>query len=82
MKEPNLGFDEMRCCIAYHAARDRAEVVGPARLVEDLGVDSLSMHALLIDIEEAGGRIPPPEVLEAVTTVADLFAAVTVDALP
>lgn len=82
MEASNLDFDEMRCCIAHHTERERAEVVGPARLVEDLGVDSLTMHALLIDIEEAGGRIPPPETLEAVNTVDDLFAAVTGDALP
>lgn len=82
MKESDFNFDDLRRCIATHLERDCAEVSGQFRLVEDLGVDSLSMHALMIDIEEAGGRIPPPDALEGVTTVADLFAAVAGEAVP
>lgn len=70
---------DLRSCLAEHLDRDLAGISTQLRLVEDLGIDSLAMHAVLIDIEAAGGKIPPPETLERVITVADLFAAVSVE---
>ncbi len=73
---------DLRQCLADHLERDLTEIGEKARLVEDLGIDSLAMHALLIEIEDLGGRIPDPEALERVCTVAELYAAVVADALP
>lgn len=70
-------FDRMRQQLVDHLPHDVGAISGQLRLVEDLGIDSLAMHALLIDLEEAGGRIPSPDVLQQVTTVADLFAVVS-----
>jgi len=68
--------NELRRFIAQNLGCDDASIGDQLRLVEDLAIDSLGMHALLIDIEEAGGHIPSAEALEHVSTVADLFAAV------
>ncbi len=73
---------DLRHCLADHLERDLAEIGEQARLVEDLGIDSLAMHALLIEIEELGGHIPEPESLERVCTVAELYAAVVADTVP
>lgn len=77
-----MTFDDLRCCLADSLGLEIAEFGPQARLVDDLGVDSLAMHALLIDIEEAGGGIPAPDALECVITVSDLFAAVTAATVP
>lgn len=75
-------LNDLRKCIGDHLQREPREITGQLRLVEDLGIDSLGMHALLIDIEEAGGRIPTPEELDRVSTVIELYVAVTGSALP
>lgn len=75
-------LNDLRDCIGDHLQREPREITGQLRLVEDLGIDSLGMHALLIDIEEAGGRIPTPEELDRVSTVIELYVAVTGSALP
>lgn len=75
-------LNDLRDCIGTHLQREPREITGQLRLAEDLGIDSLGMHALLIDIEEAGGCIPTPEALERVTTVIELYAAVNGSALP
>ncbi|WP_282296420.1 acyl carrier protein [Stenotrophomonas sp. PS02289] len=80
--KPRFELNDLRDCIGDHLQRDAREITGQLRLVEDLGIDSLGMHALLIDIEEAGGCIPAPEALERVTTVIELYAAVTGSAVP
>ncbi len=79
MISPVFTYDELRHCIADQLGAPVADVRDDVRLVEDLGIDSLAMHALLIDIEESGGVIPPPGILETVSTVRQLYAAVTGD---
>ena len=80
--KPRFELNDLRDCIGDHLQREPYEITGQLRLVEDLGIDSLGMHALLIDIEEAGGRIPEPHELERVTTVIELYAAVAGPAVP
>jgi acyl carrier protein len=75
----SLTFETLRYLVAESLDRSESEVQPDMRLVEDLGIDSLAMHALLIDIEESGGVIPPPEILERVSTVRQLYAAVVGD---
>ena len=58
--------------IELHVATD---VVLPGlRLVEDLRVDSLEMHSLLLAIEQWCGGMPSAAQMETVDTVADLYA--------
>ncbi len=72
----HFSLDQLRQCLAQHHGGEVASISDQLRLVEDLGIDSLGMHAVLMDVEEAGGCIPSPEAMEQVSTVADLFAAV------
>ncbi|NIJ70766.1 phosphopantetheine-binding protein [Xanthomonas sp. 60] len=62
--------------IAAAADTVAAEVRPGARLHEDLGVDSLEMAALLVDIEHHFGVVITSDMLETVHTVDDLHAAI------
>lgn len=53
-----------------------AEVRPGSRLIEDLGVDSLEMAALLVDIENHYEVVITADVLAHIHTVADLQHAV------
>jgi len=71
-----LSLQDIRKLAAAHLGRPLEEVGSQQRLVEDLDVDSLEMHALLIQIEEAGGTLPNAEALRDVVTLADLHQAI------
>ncbi|WP_186308911.1 acyl carrier protein [Stenotrophomonas rhizophila] len=71
-----LTLQDLRKLAAAHLGRPLEEIGSQQRLVEDLQVDSLEMHALLIQIEEACGRLPDPELMEQVVTLADLYLAI------
>jgi acyl carrier protein len=77
MTTSDLTLQDLRKLAAAHLERPLEEVGSQQRLVEDLNVDSLEMHALLIQIEEACGALPDPEVMPAVVTLADLHLAIT-----
>jgi acyl carrier protein len=71
-----LSLQDIRKLAAAHLGRPLEEVGSQQPLVEDLDVDSLEMHALLIQIEEAGGTLPDAEALRDVVTLADLHLAI------
>lgn len=73
-----LTLQDLRRLAAAHLGQPLAEVGSQHRLVEDLGVDSLEMHALLLEIEDAGGTLPSAEALRDVETLADLHEAIKV----
>lgn len=78
-----LNLQDLRRLTADHLGRPLEEIGSQQRLVEDLEIDSLEMHALLIQIEEAGGTLPNAEALRDVVTLADLhFAMAGPDAPP
>lgn len=52
------------------------DVLPSKRLREDLEVDSLTLHALLIAIEERWQRMLSLDALQRVVTLADLYEAV------
>jgi len=60
------------------AATDMAagQVTGGDRLHEDLGIDSLEMAGLLIDIENHFGVVLTAQMLASISTVSELTAAV------
>lgn len=82
MINPLFTYDEMRHCIADQLGKTVSHIQDDMRLVEDLGIDSLAMHALLIDIEESGGVIPLPHNMAKVRTVRELYNAVAIYPLP
>ena len=49
-----------------------ARVTPGARLHEDLGLDSLEMAGLLIDIEQCFGVVPTAHMLASISTVREL----------
>jgi len=53
-----------------------AQVTAGARLHEDLGVDSLDMAGLLIDIEKHFGVVLTAHMLASISTVSELTDAV------
>lgn len=77
MTPSELTLQDLRKLAAAHLGRALEEVGSQMRLVDDLNVDSLEMHALLIQIEEACGMLPDPEVMPVVFTLADLHLAIT-----
>jgi acyl carrier protein len=61
-------------------ARDRlaltVDVLPESRLIEDLGLDSLRLQALAIEVENHYRIILEPEDEEAILTVSDLVATI------
>lgn len=55
---------------------ERDQLVPDARIVDDLGADSLTVMEITMALEEHFGFAIPDEELERVATVADLFAVV------
>lgn len=63
------------CALIASELRVATDAVLPGlRLVEDLRVDSLEMHSLLLAIEQWCGGMPSSAQMETVDTVADLYA--------
>lgn len=50
-----------------------AEVAPTARLVEDLGLDSILIFELVMMIEGEAGRLFPEELIESIRTIGDVF---------
>jgi len=71
-----LSLQDLRKLTAAHLGRPLEEIGSQQRLVEDLDIDSLEMHALLIQIEEAGVPLPDPDAMREVVTLADLYQAI------
>jgi len=71
-----LSLQDLRRLTAAHLGRPLEEIGSQQRLVEDLDIDSLEMHALLIQIEEAGFPLPDAEAMREVVTLADLYQAI------
>ncbi|MDQ1107934.1 acyl carrier protein [Stenotrophomonas rhizophila] len=71
-----LSLQDLRKLTAAHLGRPLEEIGSQQRLVEDLEIDSLEMHALLIQIEEAGAPLPDAEAMREVVTLADLYQAI------
>lgn len=72
----SLTLQDLRKLAAAHLGRPLDEIGSQQRLVEDLQVDSLEMHALLIQVEETCGTLPDPDAMAKVVTLADLHLAI------
>jgi len=72
-------MDDFRLLVALHLGLGEEKVGSTMRLTEDLGLDSLGMHALLLELVEYGYAVPTPDSLRNVVTVADLQAVVVAE---
>ena len=69
--EQNI-FERIRTIIAEQLGRDESEVIPEARLVEDLGADSLDVIELAMALEVEFQRELPDEDLEKLFTVGEI----------
>jgi acyl carrier protein len=71
---PTIG--DMAALVAAQQCLPLASVMPSLRLAEDLNIDSLEMHSLLLAIEEQYGVMLHAEDLTHVVSVGDLAAAI------
>ena len=66
-----MEFEKLQMIIAEVLGKDSEQIYAKARLVEDLGVDSLDFFQILIDLEETFDVRIAPEEAEEIVTVGD-----------
>ena len=66
-----MEFEKLQMIIAEVLGKDSEQIYAKARLVEDLGVDSLDFFQILIDLEETFDVRIDPEEAEEIVTVGD-----------
>lgn len=72
----SVGLQKVCEIVAMQAGLAPCKVSAGLRLSEDLSVDSLDMQDLLILLEATFGVIPDAGQVAAISTVADLHAAI------
>ncbi len=68
-----MSFETVRDVIAESLGCDVQDVTMEAKLVEDLGADSLASVELMMALEEATGATIDDEVMPEIKTVADVM---------
>ena len=71
-----MNFETVRDVIAESLGCDVDKVTMEAKLVEDLGADSLASVELLMAIEEATGVSIDDELMPSIKTVADIMKVI------
>jgi acyl carrier protein len=64
--------EELVELVAGQLGVERAEVVADARILDDLGADSLDVVELVMALEEAFGIAVPDEAIERLHTLGDV----------
>lgn len=72
----DMNFETVRDVIAESLGCDVDKVTLEAKLVEDLGADSLASVELLMAIEEATGVSIDDELMPSIKTVADIMKVI------
>jgi acyl carrier protein len=75
-------ISRLRELVAVQLGIDLQEVVPDARILDDLGADSLDVVELVMALEEAFGIIVPDEAIEGMSTIGDVERYVVDRALP
>ncbi len=70
-----MAFDKIRAIISEQLDIDESEIT-PDTTLEDLGVDSLDLVDIVMDIEDEFELEVPDDALERFTTVGDVVAFV------
>lgn len=68
--------DRVRALLADHLGHDAARVIDDARLVQDLGADSLDFVEIAITVEEQFSIEVPDDQVESARTVGDIVKLV------
>ena len=71
-----MDFEKLQEIIADELDVDKDEVKPEAKLIDDLGADSLSIVELQMSIEDESGVKIPEEVVQKLITVQDIFDAI------
>lgn len=74
---PSSTLETLVPMICEHTGLRPSEVLPDMRLREDLDIDSLALHGILMSIEEAWGVMPGAESIARAATLADLVAEIT-----
>lgn len=69
-------LDSLKPIICDHTGLRADEVFPDMRLREDLYIDSLALHAILMDVEDQWNVMPGAEQIDAAQTLADFAAAI------
>ena len=64
--------DRIQSIVAEQLGVDRAEVMKDARILDDLGADSLDVVELVMPLEEAFDIEVPDEAVEEMRTIGDI----------
>jgi len=64
--------DRIQSMVAEQLGVDRAEVMKDARILDDLGADSLDVVELVMTLEEAFDIEVPDEAVEEMRTIGDI----------
>ncbi|WP_408071852.1 acyl carrier protein [Butyrivibrio sp. JL13D10] len=71
-----MTFDELKGLVAEILAVDEDKITPEAKLIDDLGADSLSVVELHMEIEERLGIKIPDEEVAKLATVEDVLKAI------
>jgi acyl carrier protein len=63
--------------LAYHINREESAIRPTDRLYEDLGLTTLGLALVILEVEDAYGLELPPDRLDSLETVRDLLATFT-----
>lgn len=74
--------ERLRGIVANQLGVEQAEVVPEARILDDLGADSLDVVELVMALEESFDIVVPDEDVEGLETVSDVQAYVSAKAAP
>lgn len=72
----------LRELVAIQLGIDLREVVPDARILDDLGADSLDVVELVMALEEAFGIVVPDEAIKGMSTIGDVERYVIDHAAP
>jgi len=74
--------ERLRAIVANQLGVEHDEVVPEARILDDLGADSLDVVELVMALEESFDIVVPDEDVEALETVSDVQAYVSSKTAP
>lgn len=69
-------LDKLKSIICEHTGLRADEVMPAMRLREDLCIDSLALHAILMDVEDRWNVMPSIGQMNAAVTLADFAGAI------
>lgn len=65
-------FEKVRDLISQQLNIEKSKIIADAKLIEDLGIDSLDMVTMLMTLEDEFGITIPDEKAETLKTVGDV----------